>query len=1067
MLTRTTYSIEKIFVSDQYIDFSLSFVDADKVSFSFVYRKSGATSWEQNAVIEASQASVICGNTVDRVVLEDGTCDLRWYYSLTGIEYRDSVEVKIDPFFHSSMFVFLEDKTAMVELGASGFGNISILAEKRFGEDYYLSGDSLYYNGNLLYSGVTGSYVTSFTLVSVRRFLIADSLNNRLVEVNEYGSVISSHTDYFPTYCEYDASSGNVLLVDSFASDVKEIYWKSGNNPHPNIGDVIWSYNTEFPAFPLIGPKSATYGVSENIIISDSSVIKIDRTTPTRTEYSYFEYKKKSGTNQYFPNSLMVSFEIVEDELFSAELLGSVLPYSSVPTSHITYNRSLRDDSSLSFPRALENSLFYPIRPIISSTDDTNVTLDLLNSSLLLKRTNDAYMADGQKVPVFKDLVDGCARGNVMSDIPFWGMLESYNRGIGTQNLVCVTGQPLHVKIPYHGEKIGYKKQSASIDPVYVKENVAVDFVDVFSGDTTVALLSIDFSEDISFSINIPEASQESYQRSISNGFHGHYLIKITVTESYYSTNLFEEKVMLDRIFYFYLPVFSFWWRQIFKEITIPLSPVTSSFDLLEFSQTMSYFFDYYTCYPSFYKIVGSTTLSITEEQKEKIIAENALALFSYYSGFCPGDSPISNAFGFGASSYVASENQPYVNLHRIDLTERKVEPRLPGLNAEYQAINLFNYNPGVVCSSWQYVRDLFPVMLSNQLSLKADWLEGGMMTMPVNGQLIAEDVYTLDGSQTLSFDIDAPDISIDSITIKGGYYNSDDITPGETKITLSFTSSSVDIQEVKMGVSVDDCVFVTYNDPSGNLRQFVFTTPKSITNTSVVNGFIELTDSNQNSFVYYVTKKVKPTSKTSSVNNVRISIDRPGKLLKVSYDLNTKYQFVPYAVSLYLKIEGEYFDVSGSASGDIGNVFFGFSKLITLNYAETIADEDLQRGSIMMKIVLTPLLVSETTTQSEFSLLFRSPALWDNKITEEVAVVISNQQEALPNKIINSEKIYSIGTWDVSDFSFDTPGALISFSSSSSSLISESCSSSSSLSSVSLSSWSLSCCSSSSSSAS
>ena len=56
MLTRSTYTFEKIFVNDQYIDFELSFVGIDKASFSFLYRKSGATLWEQNSVIELSQS---------------------------------------------------------------------------------------------------------------------------------------------------------------------------------------------------------------------------------------------------------------------------------------------------------------------------------------------------------------------------------------------------------------------------------------------------------------------------------------------------------------------------------------------------------------------------------------------------------------------------------------------------------------------------------------------------------------------------------------------------------------------------------------------------------------------------------------------------------------------------------------------------------------------------------------------------------------------------------------------------------------------------------------------------
>jgi len=1068
MLIRSTHSIVKTFVNDQYIDFELSFTGVDKISFAFVYKKSGATSWEQNAIIEISQPGFVCGNVVDRVVLESSVCNLRWYYTLNGIEYRDAVEVKIDPSFYSSLFVFYEDKTSQIELGSSGMGQISVLSDKRFGEDYYLVGDKLYCNGILIYSGVADSYVTSFTVSALRRFLIADSINNRLVEVDINGVVINSFIGHSPTYCEFNSTTGNVLLIDSAINDAKEIFWKlPSGTPSPSIGSIVWSYNTDYPAFPLTNPRSATYGVTgtlENIIISDSSVIKIDRDLATRTEYSSFEFKKKSGTNLYYPYSMMFSFEIMDDELFSSEYLGAVLNYSSNPTVHITYNRSLRDDSNLSTPEAIENALFYPVRPVISSTDDVNVTISMLNSDYLLKKTNDAYIADGRRVPVLDDLENGCARGDTVSDRPFWGMLEGYNRGIGTQSLVCITGQTLSVEIPYKGEKIGYKKLSSDIDPVYVKEEMAVDLVDVFSGEVVVCLAQTDFTEDETFSIQVPNATPESYLRSVSNGFHGHYLLKITVVESYYATNTFETKSDLDKTFYFYVTVFSFWWRQIFKEITIPQTPVTSDFDLFDYNQTLASFFDSHTCYPSFYRVVGTTTLTVTDAQKEKILIENAFALFSYYSGFCPGDSPLSNAFGFGAASYVAEKQSVLENVSKIDLEETAVTPRLPGLNAEYQALNLFNYNPGTVCSSGQYVRDLFPVMFSDASILKADWLEGGMMTVPVCGQLIAEDVYTLDGSQTLSFDIDAPDITIDSITLKGKYSNSDVIVPGDTKITLLFISTSVDIQEVTMGVSVDGCTYVIYNDPSGLMRQFIFSTPKTITDTSVVDGFVELTDSNQNKFVYYATRKVSLAQRSSSINNVIISVDRPGKLLKINYDLYSRYKFVPYGVALFLKYEGTYFNVTGSTSGDIGNVFSGLSKLMTLNYEKVITDEDFQRQKITIRIVLTSLITSETATQYEYTVFFRTPDLWDNKIDEEVAVLVSNQEsEVFPARIVSEDKIYSIGTWDVSDFTFTNPRVLISFSSMSSSSTSESSSCSSSSSSVFGSSSSCSCSSSSS----
>lgn len=1064
MLTKVSYSVEKKNVTDQYIDFELTFnSDVDKVSFSFYYRLSGEERWHDDAILQCSQSSTQSGNLLSSVSLDSGICNLRWLYCLNGVEFKDSIQIEIRPEPYIESFIHYEDKTSAVKLDLYGVSDVSILSEKRFSEDTYVIEDKLYYSGNLIFSGLSfPSCIDTYIVVGIKRFLVADTGNSRILEINEYGTTVStySYSGFIPVYCSYDEVTGYVLFVDSDSKDVKEIYWKdvSSGNPDSNLGVVIWDYNAEFPTYPLTNPVASTYGVDNDVVITDGSVIKIDRDEGTRTIYSSFKFRRSVGDqteNSYVPNTLFSSYEIDKNKFIAFETSGNVLSYTNSELSNITYNRALRDAANMSIPMAFSNALFYPISPILKS-DDINVTIGLLNGEELQKSVYEAYVADQRKAFSLDGVSDSDARGDVLNNYPKWGVVESYNQGHGSQSLVCMTGQTLNVSLPFYSKRVGYEKSLDGIDPIYVKENIQVNLVDAFTGISMSYCVINDFDSSTTFSIPIPGASAESYLRSKIYGVHGFYFLNIEVTESYYYDNEFKNEADQSKTFKFYIPIYTFWWRQVFKEIQISGSPVTNfSFVLEDYTEPPAYFFNNYTVYPSYYRTVGTTTLSLTDMQKEKIILDNAFALLSYYVGFSSGDSPISNIFGFNPALYEAPKSETVTNLYKVDPVNRTSISNLPGLNSEYQSINIFDNYPGVGCVCNQFLKDIFVSLVSESSYLFGKWQEGGLVTFPFFGNTVSTNITTLIERKRLSIDIDLPILSVDSILVKGGYYNDDRIQAGEENITVSFTTSSTDIQEVTIGVSVDDGEYVTYTDPTGDMRSCILSSPKDIVSTSVIHAMIELTDSTDNKFTYYAIKRVENHSKATSVSNVTVSYDRLGKRLFIQYDLNSKYQFVPYTVKLYLSsVNGLITEVTNYAEGDINQVFSGVSKLIILNYNELPGwGEDTQRESWLIIMEIVPFISGESNYQVSFCSNFRTPNLVDNLITEETAVTISKEDGGFkPVKIISESYVYNPNPLTQGQIYFSNSSIGISFSSSSTSSSSSSSLSSSSNSSSSIS---------------
>lgn len=1051
MLQRVTYSVERKRTNAQYVEFELSFSDISEASFYFYYRKNGVGRWFNDAILRSDEVCEISSNLVNNIQLDQGKCRIRWIYPMNKVDFHDSVEIEIRPEAIVKSIVYSGQKSYVSSFNIFGLNDVNIMTEKRFCEDVYVHEDEVYYNSQLLLSGTSSVLsVFKYSVSSQYRFIICDSGNGRIVDVLQDGTQQITVGSIHPVFCEYDSSTGYVLYADALEKDIKEIKWNlSSGTPDPSAGDVVWSYNSNFPSHPLSNPTSCSYGSSNKVVIVDTSVMVVDRDKHLRNVISQFNYKRdkeEEVDNQYSPNGISSAYEIDDGRLVVFESSGSALDYLP-KTSHVTYNRSLYLDSSFPIHSAFYNDVFCPLAPVIG--DDINVTLTVLNSRLLKSNMVNANVSSGQKVPIFDYIEEAKARGDVIGDVPFWGVRETYNSDTGMQTLVALTGQTANFSMPFNNRKVGYVSDTDGISPIYVSESISVNMIDAMTGVAMSCCEVADFIADQTFSFSFPDASQESHERSQLFGFHGLYLLNIVVNESYYENNKFETQVLPAKRLSFFVPIVTFWWRQVMKEIRISGSPVTSDFVLEDYSETPERFFDDHTVYPSYYRSVAGTALSIDSRQKKKIIYDNSFALLGYYVGFLLGDGSMSRVFGFNPDRYVSPKND-ITTLQRRTLETFTADNRLAGLDAYYTSNNIFDDNPGEISSNTQRLTDFFGIIFSNMSSFSSIWGQNGYAWQPFPGSHCSSIIYAPNERKRLSFTLDLPNLIVDSITMYGRYIGDPHVRPGDPNVIVSFTTNSSP-SEVTISLAIDGGPYVTYTDPTGSVREYKFKVQQTISSDSMIDAMVELVDSDGVRYAYYATQKAYNDTRVTSINNVLLSMDRTGKRLLIKFDFHAKYDFLPYNVKVSM-ISGLITDITDICQGDLYNIFSGESKQIILNYGEEYS-EIAQKERRMIGLTFEPIGHTETEYQYLFSISFRSQDIWDHNIKEETAVfVVGDEETRNANKIVSTDHVYTndsflYGTLIFTDMVVPFNISSSSCSSSSSSSGSFSCSSSSSMS--------------------
>ena len=1016
MIKKITYSLARKNTTYEYIDFEIICSDVDVISFSFFFKNRLEEKWRDDAILSTSY-SKINKNIISNYVVQDNVINFRWYYSQNKIEYNEKVDIEIRPEPYFKLYAFQDEKTSVIDFDAFGINNITIEYDKRFSDNLYLKNNSLYYNDILIISSLSNpKSIDILTNNGSVSFLICDYGNSRIIEVDENGSIINSYTysNLTPGFCSYNNLTGNICFIDSYINNVIEIYWKNviTDLPSANLGTTIWDYNSEYPSNPLTSPSSCSYGYLNNIVISDTEIVRVNRDITSLSLYDSFYFEKIIGEvndNKYTPQYLWNSYEYDKNKFIFIENTSDLLQYNSSELFHKTFNRSLKDDSNIINHLCFENSIYYPIQYNLSNNYDLTIKVQNLNK--LKNNSLNVYNDAGREIKIL-DNQEYDKRGDIDRDKCLWGIDECFIRGSGAQPLLCMTGQNITVNIPFDKEKIGYYFNE-KVNQVFVKEYITISFRNMDTGDLEVIKDSIYFNEDINFEINIPEATQASYTKSITNGFNGSYVLEMTVNEYYYSNNNYDVLIK-NQEFNYYYPIISLWWKQILKEINITGTPITNfGFELTNFSEGLSYFFDQYTVYPTFYKTVGNRTLSITDNQKKKILYDNCFALISYAIGFVSGDSAFSNQFGFGPFLFNKEYYKLSNNLFKNYSINSSVNNGLSGLNCDYKYTNIFPDCPSETILSNQFIKDVVPIGIINGLYFSDEYFCNGMQTICNFGEIISSEIFVFNERLRLNFNIDDQGLTINNIDVSGKYLNDSNIRSGDDYLKVSFSSSDT-ISSSIFGISVDDSKYSTFKDESGILRECIFESPSIINDNSIINAYIELIDINDNHYTYTCTKKCinSENFKTTSCDGVVFEFDKIGKLLEISYNLNVRYSFAPYNMSVFLSIEGEETDITSYCVGDVGIVYKGQSKKIILNYNELFIalalTDELKKTEMTIKLLLSGIVDQDFSFIKNYNLFFYNNN--DMIVSVEENIAIFNAKENKFSKPLNSiDKVYNL----------------------------------------------------------
>jgi hypothetical protein len=1020
------YTVTKTLVTDEYIDFLVE-SDATNLNYSFFYRNIEDGRFFDDAVLLVENADRVDDNVIFGAPSE---FSVRWYYASNDVVNSDLVEIEFRPHPKINLYGNTHGQQYVINTDGGFFSYEALSADGNVYDDLIsLSGTSLFYNGTEIRSDLSSpSYASSFLFNDNLRVLVADTGNGRVLEVDSVGTTINVQSVSEPVFCHYDPSSGSVFVTDSDDLNVLEIAWKDVDTPletSASFGTSLWNYNTAFPLNPLTSPRSATKSFDKNLVFicDDNSLIKIDRDLFERTAYGSFRFDNFTGDvidNSFSPSNTVAYYDVGSDTEFSFQSSSSLLPFSA--SNHEALNRSLGKSSPVNKPRGLWNDFYYPVLPALPEV--TNLTFDVLNKRDL-NTIGDYWF--------FEKASEDQLRGD-LSKTPVWGCVESHNESLGTQTLVCMTGMSLNCKMRFGGLKRGFARSGSDVAPVYVREFVRATLLNTSEGGDYEVLPFTELNGDVSFSFKAPEANEDSYARSQQYGAHYVLDLVLEVSEYYYDSDSFDNEVAERKTRSYHVPVYVFWWRQVFKEIDVAYNPVVQDFDLFDYGEKPEAFYER-TKFPSFSRVVGTETLSLSPFQKRVVIYDNAIGLLSFYVGFASGESPRSNLFSLNPVAYEEARSNDDILHKRSFEGYTASQSRLFGLNADYQNSNIIDDDLGVGSGNTATLRDFPSLLFVKNGSLTDSFGDGGLLVNPALLNINSAKISLPNGSVRQEIEFDGVDCVVDDIVIASGSVNSNDLNAGETNLVVRFTTDDSP-SEVSIAISIDGSPYSVVNDDTGAMREYVFAVD-ALTAGQFVDVVIVL-GNGTNSIAYSKMERVITTSKTSAIGNLRVSRNKIGKTLKVSYDLLADRDYLPLNVSVAILSNGSPISVSDYLFGDLGYLLPGVDKRFWFNYGQYLTSSQI-RSKITVNFTISSVDDSSVVGTDSISFFIEPVDTHVHSLNKTLTLDI-NQEVPEQEPIIDLTNVK-----DVSAFNFIPPGQyLYDISSSSSSSFSSSSSSSS-----------------------
>ena len=934
MSTLSTYTLALTTVSDGRATFLLTPSGGGQYGFSFSYRKTGAVSWSTDASLYAPGAGAIRGNSILGAA---GTLEFWWAFEENGIYDFDAVQARIDPEPVVSVVSSAGVATCTGTADGRGYGGTEFGAADKFeGLAGIDAGGNLTWAGSAIMSGLgANAFLTLGSFLGQTRIFIADPANNRLLETTVAGAVVNTLSmPGTPIHCDYQVATGNLLYTDSSVGDVVMVAWKDPATyaeTSPWFGTMLFGYFSSFASF-IPGVVSATFGATaDTLVVVEPGVLRVVGTSPaTNAPYAaiQFETGRSSSTTASMPlDNLAWAWELGDGNIVAVRQGGEQIAFSSSTSTHVTYQRSLGPRAAGEIHSGLFGDLFRPVSPretlaFSLLNEDKIIKSDLQLSKLYPDETFLSYVPEDQR------------RGDILAMAPLWGVEGASLEGNGTQALAVVTGQRIPLQFKGPESRVGYTKDGKTFRPVVVKESVAATLQDLTLGLSYPVLADTSVASAGTVTVSIPSATPASYANCLSTGNHGRYILEVTVTERYFSSETSTDEVMPSREHLSATALVSYWWRQALKEIVTPASPVSSyGFALLDFSETEPLFFDGWTRFTSFYRVVGGNPVEPTDEQKTAMVQEAALVLLTFSSGILPGDSPFCKTLCTNPAAYAnPAPSQGDISRPSVPAAGEKAVP-MPGLDADCQTSNLVADDPAV-SGSTQSVKEMAWLLFVNAGSFRDLPWQNGLGALQSAATVRSAYISGLSGVLVQDVDFTSLAYQMNDIEFRGGPAQDRLPAGNDTSAGIYFTLTSGVPSAVQYGLSINGGPFEYYEDSTGLSRSHVFGLASALTATSVIRARIRLQDAGGVWHLFEGRDSIAPRSRQSAIRNIRVYDDRVGKSLSVVYDLEAARPYIPVTVNQIFTVFGGSIPGGLEFYGDVGPVFGGPSKVAVASYA-------------------------------------------------------------------------------------------------------------------------------------
>ncbi len=953
---------------ETYVDIDIVPSDTSFVyDITFHYKKDGDSDYNQDAVLSCQEAALVDVNYVSGLT---GNATVRWLFSQNDLFKSDGLSIEIRPEPRLDTITDAEVSSVRVTSSLGGDGNLSIstVSLNRVVDKLDEVGGNISWNGSSILSlGSSPDHMTVGYFSGEARIFIVNSGTQDIQEYKSDGTVVQSQSGIYggtPVQCDYNDISGDLVVLLSNGNFII-VQWKDPDNSleiHASAGSIIFNYQTSMSgslsSITSVTAGSGRYGVG---VTTATQIASIDTDADTEQVYSSvsFETSREGATaaNMSLDNT-SYAFECGNGRMIAVREGGGELASTNLDSTHESFNRSVGDKARYDYHSGLANSTFVGVSP------RKPLTFELLNHEEIKKSA--LIEADLNENASYLSYASH-HRGDIYGDIPIRGIRQAHVKGAGMPVMVAMTGQTINCSIPPSPLKVGYYRVDGGIAPVYVSETVNVTIINLLSGLSQMTF-GISAQEGQDFDISIPSATADSYSASLYLGFHYFFDVEFEVVERYYEDTSLTIEVLNQSSRTYHTSIVAMWWRQILKESWGQIDSIlTSDIDIDNYSELPQQFFDSSTVLPNFYRSVGSDSIQPTDDQKSVVIFENALAVLTYSTGICIGDSSLSPLFSTDPKYYESERGDDSKSVFEMVGPEGSCDSPLYGLNADYQTTASFSDHPGTQLIATHQARDMSQIMYLDGDSFASSRLQNGLSLIPASMLVISAAVSYLNGNKQLNIDY-GNGFSVDEISVYGNVLKTRGLSPGDESVIVDFSVTSGAPDEVQVGVSVN-----------GQTPLAMSSSPYEFEVAPLVNGdhievYVKLSD--VDNVEKFSSSTIVTDGDSLVVYGVSVRDNKRARVLHVDYSMYADHDYMPAVVEIEMTIDGN--PISTSFVGDVDSVYPTHGKTVAVSYAD-MTDISLIASSVVTITATSPVhgaAVGNTTV----SFYLRSPSFENRK---------------------------------------------------------------------------------------